>query len=42
VEGNFSGAGVRVRGLIPIATKSISNIRRVPGVGVSGLIDVKL
>jgi hypothetical protein len=41
-EGNFSGLGLRVRGLVPIATKSVTNIRRVPGVGVSGLLDIKL
>ena len=34
--------GIRLRALIPIATKSITNIRRVEGVGVSGLVDIKI
>lgn len=34
--------GVRLRALIPIAARSTSNIRRVPGVGVSALVDIKL
>jgi hypothetical protein len=42
VEGNFKRLGFRVRAMIPISTKSITNIKRVPGVGISGLIDVRL
>jgi len=42
IEGRFRPAGVRLRALIPVETKSISSIRRVPGVGISGLIDVRL
>lgn len=42
IEGKFGPLGIRVRALVPIATKSITDIRRVPGVGISGLIDVKL
>jgi hypothetical protein len=42
IEGKFGPLGMRLRALIPIATKSVSDIRRVPGVGVSGLLDVKL
>jgi hypothetical protein len=34
--------GVRIRALVPIAARSVSNIQRVPGVGVSALVDVKL
>jgi hypothetical protein len=34
--------GVRLRALIPIAARSVSNLRRVPNVGVSALVDVKL
>lgn len=41
-EGNFRGLGIRIRGLVPIASKNLSDIRRVPGVGISGLLDVKL
>lgn len=33
---------VRVRALIPINARSITNIKRVNGVGVSALVDVKL
>ncbi len=34
--------GVRLRALVPIAARSVSNIKRVPGVGVSALVDIKL
>jgi hypothetical protein len=34
--------GVRLRALIPIAARSVSNLKRVPGVGVSALVDIKL
>jgi hypothetical protein len=34
--------GVRLRALIPIAARSVSNLHRVPGVGVSALVDFKL
>jgi hypothetical protein len=34
--------GVRLRALVPIASRSVSNINRVPGVGVSALVDIKL
>jgi hypothetical protein len=34
--------GVRLRALIPIAARSVSNLKRVPGVGVSALVDFKL
>jgi len=33
---------VRLRALIPIAARSVSNLHRVPGVGVSALVDIKL
>lgn len=42
IEGRFSPLGMRIRALIPVETKSLTNIRRIPGVGISGLIDVKL
>lgn len=42
VEGNIFGS-VRLKALIPISTeRNLSNIQRVPGVGVSGIIDLKL
>jgi hypothetical protein len=34
--------GIRLRALVPIATRSVSNLKRVPGVGVSALVDIKL
>src|SRR5947209_1623542 len=34
--------GIRLRALIPIAARSVSNLHRVPGVGVSALVDLKL
>jgi hypothetical protein len=34
--------GVRLRALVPIAARSVSNVQRVPGVGVSALVDIKL
>jgi hypothetical protein len=34
--------GVRLRALVPIAARSVSSLKRVPGVGVSALVDIKL
>jgi uncharacterized protein YwlG (UPF0340 family) len=42
VESNFRALDLRIRALIPVATKNVTNIKRVTGVGISGLIDVKL
>jgi uncharacterized protein YwlG (UPF0340 family) len=42
LEGNFRALDIRIRALVPVATKNITNIKRIPGVGISGLIDVKL
>ena len=42
IEGKFNPLGLRFRALIPISSKSVSDIKRVPGVGVSGILDVKL
>ena len=42
LEGKFNPLGIRYRALIPIATKGITNIKRVPGVGISGIVDIKL
>lgn len=42
LETGLDAIGVRVRALVPISTKSLTNIKRVPGLGISGLVDVKL
>jgi hypothetical protein len=42
VEGNFRAARVRVRALVPVAARKFTDIKRVPGVGISGLIDLRL
>ena len=45
VEGKFNPLGMRVRALIPIEDKNVKDVtklKRVTGVGVSGLLDVKL
>jgi hypothetical protein len=41
-EGNFGALGIRVRALVPIESKNVSNVRRIPGVGISGLVDIKI
>lgn len=43
IEGDFLGREVRLRALIPISTKNPQNrIDRVEGVGISGIIDIRL
>ena len=42
VEAEFSGSTFRVKGLIPINSKSITSFSRVQGVGVSAQIDGKI
>ncbi len=42
VGGNFSDSRFRIKGLIPINAKRITNISRVQGVGVSAQIDVRI
>lgn len=42
VEGKVFGGVVRIKALIPVSTTSVTNIRRVDGVGVSAIIDVKI
>lgn len=42
LEGRFGPLGLRVRALIPVQAKDLTNIRRIPGVGISGLIDVRI
>jgi hypothetical protein len=45
LEGRFKlpiVSGMRLRGLVPVSTKSTKNISRVEGVGVSAIVDFKL
>jgi hypothetical protein len=43
LEGEFNAVGdIRLRALVPITSRSVSNLKRVPGVGVSALVDIKL
>ncbi len=43
LDQDLFGKEVKIRAMIPIETKDIvSNIRRVEGVGVSGIVDLKL
>ncbi len=42
IEGNFNGRQFRVKALVPIDTKSVTNFSRVNGVGVSAVIDVSI
>jgi hypothetical protein len=34
--------GVRLRALVPIEAVKVTNVRRIDGVGVSGIVDVKM
>lgn len=36
------GTNIRARVLVPCATRGVKNVKRVPGVGVSAMIDIKL
>lgn len=43
LEAGMSGKTFRIKALVPVATKNVtSNIKRISGVGVSAIIDVKL
>lgn len=43
LEGSFSGKTFRVKALVPVESKDITkDIKRVTGVGVSAIIDVRL
>ncbi len=43
LETSFSGKTFRIKALVPVASKNtINNIKRVSGVGVSAVIDVRL
>jgi hypothetical protein len=37
-----ASSSVDFRALVPVTARSVSNLSRVPGVGVSGLVDIKL
>ncbi len=41
-ETQFKPAGIRLRGLVPIDSTNVKEIHRIPGVGVSGLLDIKI
>ena len=41
-ETKFQPLGMRLRGLVPMDSKDIKKIQRVPGVGISGLLDIKI
>jgi len=41
-ETKFRPLNMRLRGLVPISSRNVKEIRRVPGVGISGLLDVKI
>lgn len=43
LETNFSGKTFRIKALVPVASKdAIKNIKRISGVGVSAIIDIRL
>lgn len=42
MEGEFNGRQFRVKALVPVNAKSITNFSRVNGVGVSAVIDVNI
>lgn len=41
LETKFAGA-VRLKALVPVEAKSVSNVKRVVGVGVSAIVDLKI
>ena len=36
------GKNIRVKALVPVGSKSTSNIKRIYGVGVSAIIDIRI
>lgn len=42
MEGEFNGRQFRVKALVPVNAKSVTNFSRVNGVGVSAVIDVNI
>ena len=41
-QADLFGHEVRLKALIPVSSKNFSDIKRVDGVGVSGIVDIKL
>lgn len=43
IEGNaVFGKNIRVKALVPVGSKTTSNIKRIYGVGVSAIIDIRI
>jgi hypothetical protein len=43
IEGNaLFGKNIRAKALVPVDAKSVTNIKRVDGVGVSAIIDIRI
>ncbi|NLN79041.1 MAG: hypothetical protein GX141_09000 [Armatimonadetes bacterium] len=43
IEGNaIFGKNIRVKALVPVGSKTTSNIKRIFGVGVSAMIDIRI
>jgi hypothetical protein len=43
LEGNaVSGSNIRAKALVPVGSKTTSNIKRIYGVGVSAIIDIRI
>jgi hypothetical protein len=43
IEGNaVFGRNIRAKALVPVGSKSTSNIKRIYGVGVSAIIDIRI
>lgn len=41
IEANYNGTTFRIKALVPIDSKNVTKFKRVEGVGVSAVIDVK-
>lgn len=41
-EMDLFGREIRIRALIPVSSTNVTNLQRVQGVGVSGIVDLKL
>lgn len=42
LDQDLFGREIKIRAMIPIASEELSNIRRVEGVGVSGIVDLRV
>lgn len=43
IEGNaVFGRNIRVKALVPIGSRSTNDIKRIPGVGISAIIDIRI